>query len=167
MTSRSGKARSRLRWRRLHRFEQGALSRRGGAAQKKIVTHYHELNELAVLPAVETFRMQTVRSSLQCAMDGAGPRVAQELDEEEPVVKHRIVPGPSSDSHGLANCEAGRLLVGCDRLSGAGRCDFARPTMNCRRVCGVKDELRFRCGASGRRDGLVCSSNDARQETGF
>jgi DNA mismatch repair protein MutS len=69
------------------------------------VTHYHELNELAVLSAVVTFRMQTVRSSLECAMDRAGPRVVQEGDEEEWVVTHRIVPGPSSDSHGLAIAE--------------------------------------------------------------
>jgi DNA mismatch repair ATPase MutS len=84
----------------------GCLSRTRSAdvevPRTVLVTHYHELNELAVLPAVETFRMQTVRSSLHCAMDGAGPRVAQEEDEEEWVVTHRIVPGPSSDSHGLA-----------------------------------------------------------------
>jgi DNA mismatch repair protein MutS len=84
----------------------GCLSRARSAdvevPRTVLVTHYHELNELAVLPAVETFRMQTVRSSLQCALDRAGPRVVQEGDEEEWVVTHRIVPGPSSDSHGLA-----------------------------------------------------------------
>jgi hypothetical protein len=39
--------------------------------------------------------------------------------------------------------------------------------MNCRRVCGVKDECLSRCGVSGGRDGFVCSSNDARQGLDF
>jgi DNA mismatch repair protein MutS len=84
----------------------GCLSRTRSAdaevPRTMLVTHDDELNDLAVLPAVETFRLQTVRSSLECAMDRASPRVVQEGDEEERVVTHRIVPGPSSDSHGLA-----------------------------------------------------------------
>jgi DNA mismatch repair protein MutS len=87
----------------------GCLSRTRSAdaevPRTMLVTEDDELNELAVLSAVETFRMQTVHSSLQCAMDRAGPRVVQEGDEEEWVVTHRIVPGPSWNSHGLAIAE--------------------------------------------------------------
>lgn len=57
------------------------------------VTHYHELNELAALRNVEPFRMQTI---CRTSEKRDGPHV------EDWVYTHRIVPGPSFDSYGIA-----------------------------------------------------------------
>lgn len=57
------------------------------------VTHYHELNELAALRNVEPFRMQTLRPASRSGAD---------ICCEDWVYTHRIVPGPSFESYGIA-----------------------------------------------------------------
>lgn len=69
------------------------------------VTHYHELNVLTELDAVEAFRMQIVQST--SGMDDAAVGLQKKPggsdgQEDQWLYTHRILPGPSWDSHGLA-----------------------------------------------------------------
>jgi DNA mismatch repair protein MutS len=68
------------------------------------VTHYHELNVLAGLKNVEAFHMQIVQSSLQQDADCLETNGVEPIDDcgEEWMYTHRILPGPSWESHGLA-----------------------------------------------------------------
>jgi DNA mismatch repair protein MutS len=65
------------------------------------VTHYHELNELALLPNVLPFRMQMVRASLGTVAETAKEGDGDE-SEGEWVCTHRILPGACYESHGVA-----------------------------------------------------------------
>lgn len=68
------------------------------------VTHYHELNVLAELKSVEAFRMQIVKSHF--GVDDVGVEFTDKPggsdNREQWIYTHRILPGPSWDSHGLA-----------------------------------------------------------------
>lgn len=68
------------------------------------VTHYHELNVLAELDAIEAFRMQIVQSASGTDDGGGGSceNPGGSDNQEQWVYTHRILPGPSWDSHGLA-----------------------------------------------------------------
>jgi DNA mismatch repair protein MutS len=64
------------------------------------VTHYHELNELGVLPNVLPFRVQMVRATSSISKSASRP-VETEVAEEW-VCSHRILPGASWESHGIS-----------------------------------------------------------------
>lgn len=69
---------------------------RASSAPKSIfVTHYHELNQLASLhPNIHSFRLEVAKRNLS-KNDGNRDRV-------EWIATHRIIPGASFESHGLA-----------------------------------------------------------------
>lgn len=92
-----------------HSEERSSVSRgisRSDVPRTLFVTHYHELNVLADLETVEAFRMQIVQSSLEqnelCCDVKSELTEANDKSCNEWVYTHRILPGPSWESHGLA-----------------------------------------------------------------
>jgi DNA mismatch repair protein MutS len=63
------------------------------------VTHYHELNELGVLPNVRPFRVQMVRATSKLPKSTSHP---VETEISEWICSHRILPGASWESHGIS-----------------------------------------------------------------
>lgn len=75
--------------------------RRRDVPRTLFVTHYHELNELAVLSNVSSLRMQVICRSEMDPSNGA--KVISAPDDM--ICTHKIVPGASWESLGIATAE--------------------------------------------------------------